>query len=87
MKLITIYENRIYSVKNGCSVKLIDVSQNNAENIVLTEGKQFRVEHYSGEDIYGEDYVIYNGSRFLFCWDKKILECLIELCKADLISI
>jgi hypothetical protein len=81
MKLVTLFGNRIYSVKRGCSIKLENVLQNNlkVKYIVLSEMEQFRVEPYSGYDIYGEDYVIYNGDRFLLRWDKSVLECLIDL--------
>lgn len=79
MKLITLFENRVYSVKKGCSIKLEGISQNNPKEIVLKEMEQFRVEPYSGYDIYGKDYIIYNGIRFLLRWDKTVLECLIEL--------
>ncbi len=72
MELAAIFENRTYSVKQGCNIKLEDTSQNNPIYIILEEMEKFQVESYSSYDVYGEDYFIYNCDRFLLRWDKIV---------------
>lgn len=55
------------------------VSKNNPKNVILNEMEHFCIEPYTGYDIYGQDYIMYNGNRYLLRWDKKVLECLEEI--------
>lgn len=77
--MVTVFENQIYSVKTGCIIELMGVAEIDTYNVILMENEQFRVEPYTGYDVYGQDYVDYKGKRYLLYWDKNVLESLTEI--------
>jgi len=73
-----IIEHKTYTIKKGCTVKLTGCLDANTNDIMLSPGEEFFVEGYTGYDIYGEDYVVYLGKKYILYWDKEVLKMISE---------